>query len=206
MKKAMKKVMPGIVALVVIAFFVLPGLAFAHGGGSGHGGGTPSPPPSNPPCDADGHNGQPPPYGGPHLHSLMCKLQRTTGHGTGNSTGNGTGNTGGDTGNACPPNSHNPGATPPPGCGHPGPSPSPSPTSSGTTGTTTGGAVCGTQLDGLPIFLHVGGAPDADTGQLIHVCVQLGGTTAPTEPCPNPPPLEIRPDSNAPSLAVCVLL
>jgi hypothetical protein len=202
MKKAMKKVMPGVVALVVIAFFVLPGLAFAHGGSSGHGGGTPSPPPSNPPCDADNHNGQPPPYGGPNIHTLMCKLQRTTGNGTGHSTGNTNGNA---TGIACPPQTPGFGSKPPPGCGHPSPSPSPSGSGNPTTGTTTG-AVCGTQLDGLPIFLHIGGAPDADTGQLVHVCVQLGGTTAPTEPCPNPPPIEIRPNSSDPSLAVCVLL
>jgi hypothetical protein len=202
MKKAMmSKVLPSAVVLVVIAFLVLPGLAF--GAGKGGGGGTQSPPPSNPPCDSDHHNGQPPPYGGPKIHSLMCKLQRTTGNGTGHSTGNGTGNA---TGNACPPNSKNPGGTPP-DCGHPSPSPSPSP-SGGTTGptTTTGGAVCGTQLDGLPIFLHIGGAPDQDTGQLVHVCAQLGGTHAPTEPCPDPPPLEIRPNSDDPSLAVCVLL
>src|SRR5579864_3352046 len=70
MKKAMKRVLPGVVALVVIAFFVLPGVAFAKGSG---GGGTPNPPPSNPPCDSDHHNGQPPPYGGPNIHSLMCK-------------------------------------------------------------------------------------------------------------------------------------
>jgi len=205
MKKAMmSKVLPSVVVLVVVAFLVLPGLAF--GAGKGGGGGTPSPPPSNPPCDADNHNGQPPPYGGPNMHSLLCKLQRM-GHGTGNSTGgNSTGNgSGTSTGNACPSNSPNPDATPPPGCGH---RPSPSPTPSGTTTgpTTTGGAVCGTQLDGLPIFLHVGGAPDQDTGQLVHVCAQLGGTKAPTEPCPSPPPLEIRPNSSDPSLAVCLLL
>jgi hypothetical protein len=199
MKKASKKIMPGAVALIVIAFFVLPGLAFAGKGGNG--GGTPNPPPSNPPCDADGHNGQPPPYGGPNIHTLMCKVTHTTGNGTGNTNGNGNGNT---NGNACPPNSPGFGLKPPPGCGHP--SPSPSPTGSTTTTTGTAGAVCGSQLDGLPIFLHVGGAPDADTGQLIHVCAQVGGTHAPTEPCPNPPPIEIRPNSSDPSLAVCVLL
>src|SRR5437763_13176811 len=85
--------------LAVTSLFVLPGLAFGKGGG--HGRGTPSPPPSNPPCDSDGHNGQPPPYGGPNTHSLLCKLQRTTGNATGNATGNGTGNgTGHATGNA----------------------------------------------------------------------------------------------------------
>jgi hypothetical protein len=196
MKKATKKVMPGVVALIVIAFFVLPGLAFA--GKGDHGGATPSPPPSNPPCDADGHGGQPPPYGGPNIHTLMCKLQRTTGNGTGHSTGNTNGNA---TGIACPPTTPGFGHKPPPGCGHPSPSPSTTPS-----GGTTTGAVCGTQLDGLPIFLHVGGAPDQDTGQLIHACAQVGGTHAPTEPCPDPPPLEIRPSSSDPSLAVCVLL
>src|SRR6266545_4495722 len=93
-----KKIFPAAIAVVVSLMFLVPGFAFGKGPGGG-GNGTPSPPPSNPPCDSDGHNGQPPPYGGPLLNSLKCKLDRvTTGNATGNATGNGT-TTGNGTGN-----------------------------------------------------------------------------------------------------------
>jgi len=117
-----KKIFPIAVALAVTALFILPGLAFGSGGGGGNG--TPSPPPTNPPCDSDGHNNQPPPYGGPNQNSGSCD------HGTGNATGGSTGGaTGNATGNACPPTSQNPGGDP--NCGH------------GTTGGTTGGGTTG---------------------------------------------------------------
>jgi hypothetical protein len=75
-----KRYMTVLVAVLVTALFVVPGIAFSKGGG-GKGNGTPSPPPSNPPCDSDHH-----------LISLprgllsKCGTGGTTGHGTTNGT------------------------------------------------------------------------------------------------------------------------
>ena len=84
-----RKMFPILVAIVATAMFILPGLALGEGGGKA----TPSPPPTNPPCDADGHNGSPPPYGGPKLNTGSCKNVRTTDGGS-TSGGSTTGSTG----------------------------------------------------------------------------------------------------------------
>jgi hypothetical protein len=149
-----KKIFPIAIAVAVSALFILPGIA------SGEGRGTPSPPPSNPPCDSDAHNGQPPPYNGPNQNSGSCD------NGTGTATGDGTGGaTGGTTSNACPPNSQNPDGTPP-DCGH------------ATTGGTTGGETTGNPTTGNPTT----GNPTtgATTGGAVNECtwsIVLGGNT-----------------------------
>jgi hypothetical protein len=222
-----KRLIPTIIALGVTLLFLLPGLALGKGN-SGHGNGTPSPPPSNPPCDSDGHNGQPPPYGGPNLHSLTCKLQR----GTGNGTGNGT------TGNACPPASPGFPAIPPPGCGHGSTSTTgssstttgSSSTTTTTAGETTSGAgdectwdinlgqgalvIPGTAVEGL-IGIHVDLPAGTDLHPnptppigLIHACVGLGSVVGPDSggTCPNGTvPIEAQPDDTS-GLLLCVLL
>jgi hypothetical protein len=212
-----KKMLPAAIAVVVSLMFLVPGFAF--GGGKGGGKGTPSPPPSNPPCDADGHNGQPPPYGGPNINSLMCKLGHLT---TGNATGN-----------ACPPDSQNPDGTPP-DCGH-GTTGNPT-TGNPTTGNPTtgnpttggGGDVCtwainlgngalvipGTSIDGA-IGLHADVPADISTHPnptppvgLVHACVGLGSAVTPVAgaACPTGTvPIEAQPDDTS-GLLLCVLL
>jgi hypothetical protein len=224
-----KRFLPVVIALAVSAMFILPGLAFGAGGN-----GTPNPPPSNPPCDADGHDGLAPPYGGPNLNSGSCD------NGTGTATGDATGN-------ACPPDSHNPDGTPP-DCGHGTSSTSTTGSSStSTTGTsststtgssststtgststsTTGGAandctwnitiagteiLSGTSVDGL-IGVHADIVPDpaihpgAPIG-LVHACLGVGsivsGPSGP--PCPTGTvPIEVQTDQ-ASYLLLCVLL
>jgi hypothetical protein len=206
-----KKIFPIAVALAVSAMFILPGLAF------GKGGGTPNPPPSNPPCDSDGHNGLAPPYGGPFLNSHLCK------HGTGNATGNATGgSTGNSTGNACPPNSKNPNGTPP-DCGH-----GTTGTTTGgttTTGTTTGGAtlnectwdvslggttiISDSEVPGL-VGVHAEIPPDPTThtpSSLVHGCLGVGSVVNPTPtPCPTgTAPIELQTDESS-YVLLCVLL
>jgi len=218
-----KKILPIAIALAVTALFILPGLAFGSGGGGGNG--TPSPPPTNPPCDSDGHNNQPPPYGGPNQNSGSCD------HGTGNATG-------GSTGNACPPSSHNPGGDP--NCGHGSTSTGSTSTGSTSTGststgststgststtTTTGGAplnechwdvtlggmtvIPGSDIPGA-LGLHVDLPPDAaghTTGSLVHACVGVGSVVNPTPtPCPTgTAPIEAQTDQ-ASYVLLCVLL
>src|SRR5213594_1815199 len=50
-----KRYMTVLVAVLVTALFVVPGIAFSKGGKGGGGNGTQSPPPTNPPCDSDHH-------------------------------------------------------------------------------------------------------------------------------------------------------
>jgi hypothetical protein len=224
-----KKIFPIAVALAVTALFILPGLAFGSGGGGGNG--TPSPPPTNPPCDSDGHNNQPPPYGGPNPNSGSCD------NGTGTATG---GSTGGSTGNACPPTSQNPGGDP--DCGHgttggttggtttgdtTGGTTTGGTTTGGTTtgGTTTGGATLNechwdVTLGGMTVIpdseipgalgLHVDLPPDAaghTTGSLVHGCVGVGSVVNPVPtPCPTgTAPVEVQTDQ-ASYVLLCVLL
>jgi hypothetical protein len=222
-----KKIFPIAVALAVSAMFIVPGIAF------GSGGGTPSPPPSNPPCDADGHGGSPPPYAGPNLNSGSCD------NGTGSATGGTTGDdTGSATGDACPPNSHNPDGTPP-DCGHGTTGTTTGDTTGTTTGdtttttgdttttTTTGGAInqctwdvtiAGTEV--LPdtfvegaIGVHADVAPDAVEHPdapigLVHACLGIGSIVVPEGggQCPTGTvPIEAQTDQ-ASFLLLCVLL
>jgi len=206
-----KKVLPAAIAVVVSLMFLVPGFAFGEKGGGGGGKGTPSPPPSNPPCDSDGHNGQPPPYGGPNLNSLMCKVTHTTG-------------LGGTTGNACPPNSQNPDGTPP-DCGHGSTSTS---SSSTTTTTTTGGGggndctwtvsiagnqiLDGVEIDGLlgvhaDVILDPATHPGAPIG-LLHACLGLGSIVTPAGggQCPTgTTPIEAQTDQSS-YVLLCALL
>jgi hypothetical protein len=71
-----------LIAILATGLFIIPGLAFGRGGGNG----TPNPPPTNPPCDADGHDGQPPPYAGPRKNSGSCKGDSTGTTSTGTSS------------------------------------------------------------------------------------------------------------------------
>jgi hypothetical protein len=76
-----KQLLTVLVAVLVTALFVIPGVAFGKKGGGG-GNGTPSPPPSNPPCDADGHLLQPD-FLAKHK---QCNDGGSTGHGGTNGT------------------------------------------------------------------------------------------------------------------------
>jgi hypothetical protein len=71
-----KRYFPILIAVIATALFVVPGIALSKGGN-----GTPNPPPSNPPCDADGHGGSPPPYAGPNNNSGSCDNGGSTGNG-----------------------------------------------------------------------------------------------------------------------------
>jgi hypothetical protein len=196
-----KRLFPIAIAIAVTALFVLPGLAFGGGGGGGKG--TPSPPPSNPPCDSDGHNNQPPPYGGPNKNSGSCDHgHQTTGNPT---TGNPT------TGN---PTTGNP-TTGNPTTGNP------------TTGTaTTGGATLNqcewnVTLGGMTIIpgsdvpnvvgVHVDVPPDPathTTGSLAHACVGVGSVVTPSGGgrCPaGTAPIEVQTDQSS-FVLVCALL
>jgi hypothetical protein len=84
-----KKHLTILAAVLATAMFVVPGIAFG-GGGHGHGGGgggngTVSPPPSNPPCDADHHSLMP-----AFLQKHKQCNGSTSGSTTGKSTTNGT--------------------------------------------------------------------------------------------------------------------
>ncbi len=81
-----KKYLALFVAIAATALFIIPGMALGKKGSGGNG--TPSPPPSNPPCDSDNHLVKLP--GGLGINK-KCAGGSSTGNGTnGGSTGHPT--------------------------------------------------------------------------------------------------------------------